>query len=79
VKRSLNRSAILEALMILLGVISVLFVFHLAGSRKAASWSDPSSSKGLAALDRFSLGSPLELFLSWLFSSALIALISSAL
>ena len=70
-------SAILEALMILLGVISVLFVFHHRGQSKAGEVVRPVFLEGIGSIGQIFIGITFGALFVGLFSSALIALISS--
>lgn len=70
-------TAILEALMILLGVISVLFVFHHRGQAKPGSVVRPAYLDGIGSIGQFFIGITFGALFVGLFSSALIALISS--
>jgi hypothetical protein len=70
-------SAILEALMILLGVISVLFVFHHRGQSKAGELVRPVFLEGVGSIGQIFIGITFGALFVGLFSSALIALISS--
>ncbi len=70
-------SAILEALMILLGVISVLFVFHHRGQLKAGEVIRPLHLEGIGSIGQIFIGITFGALFVGLFSSALIALISS--
>ncbi len=70
-------SAILEALMILLGVIAVLFVFHHQGQSKAGDVVKPVFLEGIGSIGQIFIGLTFGALFVGLFSSALIALISS--
>ncbi len=70
-------AAILEALMILLGVISVLFVFHHRGQLKAGEVIRPLHLEGVGSIGQIFIGFTFGALFVGLFSSALIALISS--
>ncbi len=70
-------SAILEALMILLGVIAVLFVFHHHGQSKAGNVVRPVFLEGIGSIGQIFIGITFGALFVGLFSSALIALISS--
>ncbi|MEN6579292.1 MAG: hypothetical protein ABFD05_01530 [Anaerolineaceae bacterium] len=70
-------SAILEALMILLGVIAVLFVFHHRGQSKAGDVVRPIFLEGIGSIGQIFIGITFGALFVGLFSSALIALISS--
>jgi len=70
-------SAILEAMMILLGVISVLFVFHHRGQLKAGGVVRPVFLEGIGSIGHIFIGVTFGALFVGLFSSALIALISS--
>ena len=70
-------SAILEALMILLGVIAVLFVFHHRGQSKAGDVVKPVFLEGIGSIGQIFIGITFGALFVGLFSSALIALISS--
>ena len=70
-------TAILEALMILLGVISVLFVFHHRGQSKAGEVVRPVFLQGIGSIGQIFIGITFGALFVGLFSSALIALISS--
>jgi hypothetical protein len=70
-------SAILEALMILLGVISVLFFFHHRGQSKAGEVVRPVFLEGIGSIGQIFIGITFGALFVGLFSSALIALISS--
>ncbi len=70
-------AAILEALMILLGVISVLFVFHHRGQSKAGNVIRPVFLEGIGSIGQIFIGITFGALFVGLFSSALIALISS--
>lgn len=70
-------SAILEALMILLGVIAVLFVFHHHGQSKAGDVVKPVFLEGIGSIGQIFIGITFGALFVGLFSSALIALISS--
>jgi hypothetical protein len=70
-------SAILEAMMILLGVISVLFVFHHRGQSKAGVVVRPVFLEGIGSIGQIFIGVTFGALFVGLFSSALIALISS--
>lgn len=70
-------SAILEALMILLGVIAVLFVFHHRGQSKAGDVVKPIFLEGIGSIGQIFIGITFGALFVGLFSSALIALISS--
>ncbi len=70
-------SAILGAVMILLGVISVLFVFHHRGQSKAGEVVRPVFLEGVGSIGQIFIGITFGALFVGLFSSALIALISS--
>ena len=70
-------SAIVEALMILLGVISVLFVFHHRGQSKAGEVVRPIFLQGIGSIGQIFIGITFGALFVGLFSTALIALISS--
>jgi hypothetical protein len=70
-------SAIVEALMILLGVISVLFVFHHRGQSKAGGVVRPVFLEGIGSIGQIFIGVTFGALFVGLFSTALIALISS--
>ena len=70
-------SAILEALTILLGVIAVLFVFHHQGQSKAGDVVKPVFLEGIGSIGQIFIGITFGALFVGLFSSALIALISS--
>ena len=70
-------SAIVEALMILLGVISVLFVFHHRGQSKAGEVVRPIFLQGIGSIGQIFIGITLGALFVGLFSTALIALINS--
>lgn len=70
-------SAIVEALMILLGVISVLFVFHHRGQSKAGEVIRPIFLQGIGSIGQIFIGITFGALFVGLFSTALIALISS--
>jgi hypothetical protein len=70
-------AAILEALMILLGVISVLFVFHHRGQLKAGNVVRPVFLEGVGSIGQIFIGITFGALFVGLFSSALVALISS--
>ena len=70
-------TAILEALMILLGVISVLFVFHHRGQSKAGNVIRPVFLEGIGSIGQIFIGITFGALFVGLFSSALLALISS--
>lgn len=70
-------SAIVEALMILLGVISVLFVFHHRGQAKAGEVVRPIFLQGIGSIGQIFIGITFGALFVGLFSTALIALISS--
>ena len=70
-------SAILEALMILFGVIAVLFVFHHHGQSKAGDVVKPVFLEGIGSIGQIFIGITFGALFVGLFSSALIALISS--
>ena len=70
-------SAIVEALMILLGVISVLFVFHHRGLSKAGEVFPPIYLQGVGSIGQIFIGITFGALFVGLFSTALIALISS--
>lgn len=70
-------SAIVEALMILLGVISVLFVFHHRGQSKAGEVFSPIYLQGVGSIGQIFIGITFGALFVGLFSTALIALISS--
>lgn len=69
--------AILEAVMILLGVISVLFVFHHRGQSRAGEVVRPISLEGIGSIGQIFIGFTFGALFVGLFSTALIALISS--
>lgn len=70
-------SAIVEALMILLGVISVLFVFHHRGQSKAGEVVRPIFLQGIGSIGQIFIGITYGALFVGLFSTALIALINS--
>ena len=70
-------SAIVEAVMILLGVISVLFVFHHRGQLNAGDVVRPVHLQGIGSIGQIFIGITFGALFVGLFSSALIALISS--
>lgn len=70
-------SAIVEAVMILLGVISVLFFFHHSGQSKAGEVVRPVFLQGVGSIGQIFIGITFGALFVGLFSSALIALISS--
>ncbi len=70
-------SAILEAFMILLGVISVLFFFHHRGQLKAGEVVRPVYLEGIGSIGQIFIGITFGALFVGLFSTALIALISS--
>ena len=70
-------SAIVEALMILLGVISVLFAFHHRGQAKAGEVFSPIYLQGVGSIGQIFIGITFGALFVGLFSTALIALISS--
>ena len=70
-------SAILEAFMILLGVISVLFFFHHRGQLKAGEVVRPVFLEGIGSIGQIFIGITFGALFVGLFSTALIALISS--
>ena len=70
-------TAILEALMVLLGVISVLFVFHHRGQSEAGEVVRPVFLQGIGSIGQIFIGITFGALFVGLFSSALIALISS--
>ena len=70
-------SAIVEALMILLGVISVLFAFHHRGQAKAGEVVRPIFLQGIGSIGQIFIGITFGALFVGLFSTALIALISS--
>jgi len=70
-------SAILEAFMILLGVISVLFVFHHRGQTKSGNLARPVFLEGVGSIGQIFIGITFGALFVGIFSSALIALISS--
>lgn len=70
-------SVILEALMVLLGVIAVLFVFHHRGQSKAGDVVRPVILEGIGSIGQIFIGITFGALFVGLFSSALIALISS--
>ena len=70
-------SAILEALMILLGVVSVLFVFHHRGHSKAGEVVRPVFLEGIGSVGQIFIGVTFGALFVGLFSTALIALIGS--
>ena len=70
-------SAIVEALMILVGVISVLFVFHHRGQSKAGEVVRPIFLQGIGSIGQIFIGITFGALFVGLFSTALIALISS--
>ena len=70
-------SAILEAFMILLGVISVLFFFHHRGQLKAGEVVRPVFLEGIGGIGQIFIGITFGALFVGLFSTALIALISS--
>lgn len=70
-------SAIVEALMILLGVISVLFAFHHRGQAKAGEVVRPIFLQGIGSIGQIFIGITFGALFVGLFSTALIALINS--
>ena len=70
-------SAIVEAMMILLGVISVLFFFHHNGQSKAGTVVRPVFLEGIGSIGQIFIGITFGALFVGLFSTALIALISS--
>lgn len=70
-------SAIVESLMILLGVISVLFAFHHRGQSKAGEVVRPIFLQGIGSIGQIFIGITFGALFVGLFSTALIALISS--
>ena len=70
-------SAIVEALMILLGVVSVLFAFHHRGQAKAGEVVRPIFLQGIGSIGQIFIGITFGALFVGLFSTALIALISS--
>ncbi|HOZ37166.1 MAG TPA: hypothetical protein PLH64_00285 [Anaerolineaceae bacterium] len=70
-------AAIIEALMVLLGVISVLFVFHHRGQSKAGNVIRPVFLEGIGSIGQIFIGITFGALFVGIFSSALIALISS--
>ena len=70
-------AAIIEALMVLLGVISVLFVFHHRGQSKAGKVLRPVFLEGIGSIGQIFIGITFGALFVGIFSSALIALISS--
>jgi len=68
---------IVEALMILLGVISVLFVFHHQGQSKAGTVVRPVFLEGIGSIGQIFIGITFGALFVGLFSTALIALINS--
>ena len=70
-------AAIIEALMVLLGVISVLFVFHHRGQPKAGKVLRPVFLEGIGSIGQIFIGITFGALFVGIFSSALIALISS--
>lgn len=70
-------TVILEALMILLGVISVLFVFHHQGKSGPGGVSRSVYLEGIGSIGQIFIGITFGALFVGLFSSALIALISS--
>lgn len=70
-------AAILEALMVLLGVIAVLFVFHHRGQSKAGKVVRPVFLEGVGSVGQIFIGITFGALFVGLFSSALVALISS--
>lgn len=70
-------SAIVEALMILLGVISVLFACHHRGQAKAGEVVRPIFLQGIGSIGQIFIGITFGALFVGLFSTALIALISS--
>ena len=70
-------SAIVEALMILLGVVSVLFAFHHRGQSKAGEVVRPIFLQGIGSIGQIFIGITFGALFVGLFSTALIALISS--
>ena len=68
---------IIEALMVLLGVISVLFVFHHRGQSKAGNVIRPVFLEGIGSIGQIFIGITFGALFVGIFSSALIALISS--
>ena len=70
-------SAIVEALMILLGVVSVLFAFHHRGQAKAGEVVRPIFLQGIGSIGQIFIGITFGALFVGLFSTALIALINS--
>ena len=70
-------SAIVEALMIPAGVISVLFAFHHRGQAKAGEVVRPIFLQGIGSIGQIFIGITFGALFVGLFSTALIALISS--
>jgi len=70
-------AAIIQALMVLLGVISVLFVFHHRGQSKAGNVIRPVFLEGIGSIGQIFIGITFGALFVGIFSSALIALISS--
>lgn len=70
-------AAILEALMVLLGVIAVLFVFHHRGQLKAGNVVRPVFLEGVGSIGQIFIGITFGALFVGLFSTALIALIGS--
>lgn len=73
----LQWAAILEAVMVLLGVISVLFAFHHRGQVEAGEVVRPVFLQGIGSIGQIFIGITFGALFVGLFSSALIALIGS--
>lgn len=70
-------SSLFEAMMILLGVISVLFVFHHQGKTKAGGVVRPVFLEGIRSIGQIFIGITFGALFVGLFSTALLALINS--
>lgn len=70
-------SSLFEAMMILLGVISVLFVFHHQGKTKTGGVVRPVFLEGIGSIGQTFIGITFGALFVGLFSTALIALINS--
>lgn len=70
-------SSLVEAMMILLGVISVLFVFHHQGQQKSGRVVRPVFLEGVGSIGQIFIGITFGALFVGLFSTALIALINS--
>ncbi len=70
-------SSLFEAMMILLGVISVLFVFHHQGKTKTGGVVRPVFLEGIGSIGQIFIGITFGALFVGLFSTALIALINS--